>query len=858
MMRRRCGLGRALMSLVALQFVAAAPLAGQDSVIVTPGERYGAGWFHRVIYGTDYRELWATPITVPVLDLETYAGGLTPVRTGGFGQTTSLHFNGSDRRRYVFRSVDKDLSRRLAEELVGTFVDDVMQDQTSAFHPAAALVVAPLEEVAGVLTAKPEFYVMPDDPALGEFQATFAGMLGLMAENPDEGPDDTPGFAGSRLISGTERVFEDLEESSKNRVDAREYLKARLLDIYLGDRDRHKGQWRWARFEDGDGFVWRPVPEDRDQAFVKQDGFALWVTRTFFVRKFTVFSDHFHNVFGLTWNAWDLDRRILPALERPVWDSVTTDLQRRLTDAAIVEAVKQLPEPYYRINGERLTRSLLSRRDELPKATDAFYRLMIGWVDIHATDEDELAVIERGDRHVEVTVRRRADGDERQPEPHLRWRFDDGETEEIRLHLHGGDDQAVVRGDGGGIRIRVVGGGGEDELVDSSRAKAYFYDVGKATRFITGRGTRIDRRDYEPPPSPDVAHDNPVDWGQWLRGSPWFRVEPDIGLFFGGGVALYRYGFRKYPYSATVLFRGAYATGVNQPNGEVRAEWREVARGLHARLWARVSGLDVIRFHGFGNDTRILAGGRFHRVNQTQWVLTPSLTIEPTSRFRFSVGPVGKLTLNEVDSNRFIATQPDLYGVGTLGQLGVTGEVVVDGRDQPLGSSNGVLVTAAGSFYAEALDIREPFGEIHGSVATYLTPVTRGPTLALRVGGKKVWGDFPFYEAAFVGGSSTLRGFRGQRFAGDGSLYGNSELRIPLGGVRLILPMTVGVHGVFDAGRVFCTNTSVCPPDDSDTWHTAGGGGIWFSFLGRQNTVTLTVARSKELTGLYAGAGFMF
>jgi hypothetical protein len=675
-----------------------------------------------------------------------------------------------------------------------------------------------------------------------------------MTENPDEGPDDSPGFAGSRQISGTERLFEELEESSENRVDAREYLKARLLDIYVGDRDRHKGQWRWARFEDGDSFVWRPVPEDRDQAFVKQDGFALWVTRTFFVRKFTVFTDHYENMFGLTWNAWDLDRRILPALERAVWDSVTTDLQQRLTDSVITEAVKQLPQPYYEINGEQLTRALLLRRDELPKATDAFYRLMIGWVDVQATDDDELAIIDRGDRHVDVAVYRR-DGDERSARPHFRRRFDDRETQEIRLHLRGGADRAIVRGDGGGVRIRVVGGGGQDELIDSSRAKTYFYDVGDQTRFVTGRGTRIDRREYDPPPSPDFAHDHPVDWGQWLRGAPWFRLEPEIGLFIGGGIALYRYGFRKWPFSTKVMVRGAYATGINQPSGEVRVDWNEVTPQLHAGVRARVSGIDVIRFHGFGNDSRILAGGRFHRVNQTQWSLAPSLTIEPTSGLRISLGPVGKLTLSEVDSNRFLATLPDLYGVGTLGQLGFTGEVAVDGRDQPLGPRKGVLMTVGGSVYPEMVDIREPFGEIHGSVTGYLT---LGPTLALRVGGKKVWGDFPFYEAAFVGGSGTLRGFRGQRFAGDGSLYGNAELRIPLGGVRLALPVTVGVHALFDVGRVFCTNASVCPPEESDTWHHAAGGGIWFSFLGRANTLSITVARSKELTGLYAGAGFMF
>ena len=46
--------------------------------------------------------------------------------------------------------------------------------------------------------------------------------------------------------------------------------------------------------------------------------------------------------------------------------------------------------------------------------------------------------------------------------------------------------------------------------------------------------------------------------------------------------------------------------------------------------------------------------------------------------------------------------------------------------------------------------------------------------------------------------------------------------------------------------------------EDSDTWHTAGGGGIWLSFIERANTVSLAVAKSAERTRVYVGAGFAF
>ena len=48
------------------------------------GKEYGASGKYRWLWGGDYRRLWTEPIQVEVLDLQTFAGGLTPVmRVGG-------------------------------------------------------------------------------------------------------------------------------------------------------------------------------------------------------------------------------------------------------------------------------------------------------------------------------------------------------------------------------------------------------------------------------------------------------------------------------------------------------------------------------------------------------------------------------------------------------------------------------------------------------------------------------------------------------------------------------------------------------------------------------------------------------
>ena len=108
MLRRVAHLHRFAPYLVVLACLCAAnrPVDAQTlgTTTIVPGERYETGWLGRFLFGSDYRDLWTAEIEVPVLDVHGYKGGLTPVRRGGFGQTSSLHFDGADGRRHIFRS----------------------------------------------------------------------------------------------------------------------------------------------------------------------------------------------------------------------------------------------------------------------------------------------------------------------------------------------------------------------------------------------------------------------------------------------------------------------------------------------------------------------------------------------------------------------------------------------------------------------------------------------------------------------------------------------------------------------------------------------------------------------------------
>jgi hemolysin activation/secretion protein len=131
-------------------------------------------------------------------------------------------------------------------------------------------------------------------------------------------------------------------------------------------------------------------------------------------------------------------------------------------------------------------------------------------------------------------------------------------------------------------------------------------------------------------------------------------------------------------------------------------------------------------------------------------------------------------------------------------------------------------------------------------------PLPLQPTLAVRAGASRAWGDYPFQEAAYLGGSSTLRGYHSQRFVGDAAIYGNAELRVPLTRANLYLARgDLGVLALADAGRVYLSGES------SNRWHTAAGGGLWFRVLEQPYAASVLYARGEE-SRFYLNLGLPF
>ncbi|MXY98460.1 MAG: hypothetical protein F4Z29_12110 [Gemmatimonadetes bacterium] len=702
------------------------PEQGDTTHVAVPGGRFEKGGFGRWFYGSDYRQLWTTPLELPVLDLDAVGGGLSPMRPGGAGQSISLHFMGEDGRRYTVRSIDKDPSKRLMEELKDTIVEDVIQDLVSAHLPAAGLVVDALMEATGVLHAPHRLVVIPDDPRLESFREEYAGLIGTLQEHPSEAPGNEPGFAGSRRVSGSERLYEGLEESPCERVDARAYLKARLIDFLIGDSDRHRGQWRWAQFPAGDCYTWLPVPEDRDKAFIDLDGQFMKLVRRI-EPKFVRFQEEYPNHKGLSRTGWELDRRLLSELEWNAWEEVVATFQSELPDPVIDEAVRRLPDPFYTQAGDFLARTLKVRRDTLGDFAARYYGFISNEVEIRATDEDEYLELEHlADGSLEVRISLAGSPDI----PYFRRTLYPHETEEVRIYLHGGDDQTNVVGDRARIRVHVDGGGGDDAFANNSRAgrrTTRFYDARGSNRFEGGRAHVNKRRFVRPRNESAISQDiYTLDWGRVSGIRPVVYYKSDFGFYAGLQYARLSYGYRKAPYAARYAIDVGVATrGGVKPFVTYSGRFRHMLRSLDGQLEMGYSGINMVRFNGFGNDYNLTEDEPFYELEQAQFLLAPALSFtgsgDAHGKWNLAAGPVAKITYTSLDENegKYIASyETPLYGTGSFGQAGVRGEVVFDTRDHPAHARRGARIRLAGELYPALWDVESIFGNVAGEAST--------------------------------------------------------------------------------------------------------------------------------------------
>ena len=342
-------------------------------------------------------------------------------------------------------------------------------------------------------------------------------------------------------------------------------------------------------------------------------------------------------------------------------------LTARITDS-VIDAATGSPAEMYAVNGTELRHDLRARRDGLARAAGEFYEILSGQVNVYGTNDPERVRVIRTARGVDIELH---DGASKKPWFHRS--YDGSETSEVRLYLLGGDDRVEVTGAGRSRPlVRVVTGRGQDRVVDSSSAGGLrLYDVGDRTEVMSVRGAGC-----RSPALRGVRghrHDPLIPPRDWAGGGPARRGSapaPTSGFFLGAAATHYGFGFRSQPYASKITFRGGYATGASTFRLEFDGEFRRANSRARTGLLLRASGIEIVRFHGYGNETVLTGTDAFYRVPQKQFLAAPSISLPLVGELMLRLMPTIEYAGTELDPDRAISASLP-YGVDGSGSSGL-------------------------------------------------------------------------------------------------------------------------------------------------------------------------------------------
>ncbi|UYZ62678.1 metallophosphoesterase [Hymenobacter weizhouensis] len=869
------------------------PGFGDSTITVAPNLRYAKrGGLHRAVFGQHYRQEWATPVKFPVLDLATEKGGLTPYRIGGGKQTASLKVRNEAGRNYTLRSLNKDPSAVLPESLREGAAADILQDQISAQHPYSAIAIPPLATAAGILHTNPELRYVPQDPLLGQYLERFGNTPATLEEDAKDDQSDVASLGNAKNLVGTDRVFERITEDNDNRVNEKAFARTRLFDMWIGDWDRHEDQWRWAEKKDKDGDrKFTAVPEDRDVAFFKGDGLLPYLaSRKWAIRNFQNFGDDYADWKGLNLTALANDRVYLASVTQEQWVQQAQELKASLTDEVIEKAFRERwPKEIYDLHGPEIVAKLKKRRDLLPELAADYYTLLSEVTEVKGSKKREKFTVERlPEGKTRVTVQK-INKEGQLTKTLFDRTFDNKTTKEIRLYGFEGQDRYEVKGEAKrGSLVRIIAGTDRDSIVDRSNVtglsrRLHVYDADTGNVIVPGRDTRLRTE-----PGIDVSRydvhnrsDRKDYTLNYLGPTLYFGYNVDDRLFFGGGLVYRTYGFRKAPYATEQSLAANYSPSQRAYNVRYLGHFVDVFGKTDLRITGQLYGPQLLyNFFGLGNDTRnVLAdneGARARDINQTYRIRFSRLYVAPMlerdlfsflklgfgpqyDQVRIERNPIGREIAQGLDasnngvSGAAVGIRASDFGLNRY--VGARAYLDLDASSSPKNPRIGLRWYNSAEYNRQLNDEKLSYGRLASEVRFYLTPnFPFQLTWAGRLGANRNLGDYRFFQANTLGGTTNLRGYRRTRFAGRSSVYANGEVRIQLFTFNAYLvPGKFGVLGLADAARVYSSHDT---RTGLRAFHTAVGGGVWVDIL-KQAVINATYSVGEENL-VFVGFDFLF
>jgi len=839
--------------------------AQSDSILSYPTSRMikPIGKFGSFMLGDRYRALYREQFLFPSLDLSAYDGGLKVIKKGGGKQTNSLRLASAEGKEYVMRSLTKDASRGVPAPFnTLPAVNFLFVESFMGSNSFAPLTLPILANAANIYHSNPKLYFVPKQPALGRHNDLFGGEVYLLEERPSKKWSDADFFGNAEKYTSSFKLDQKREKNLDHRVDQKWLVRSRLFDMMIGDIDRHGDQWRWAVFQTDKGYkLYRPIPRDRDNAFSHYDGFVFKVLRPYhpLVRQLIPYDDQIgHPKWGY-YNARHFDHNFMNEMTLEDWLNEAKYIQDHVTDAVIEEAMSHFPDRVSELNGVPIKEVLTKRRNNLQEIASTFYLQLAEKSVVQGSNKREyFEVVRKDDEHTDVKMYKSNKKGEKKELVYHRV-FKTSETKEVYLYGLGGDDVFDISGKvSKGIKLRIVGGTGEDMFMDQSIVqglgkKDHFYDTKKGN--ILKLGTEGKDK------TSNRASDNIFEPLGFQYDYNYPKPFPSIGFNAGDG---FNFGatldasvskFNKYPFAQHHIVQATLATATLGLDLVYEGTFFQTIKQWDFVVNSTIRGDRYsFNFFGIGNENDFEGNNlNDNRVLQRMLYLDIGLQRRFANNIgTFSIQPLIQATDVTDTEDRFIdrleengVNERDLvnrwYG-------GVKASLNFENTDNPAHPHDGFRFKNSGSWRTNISSDSREFRTFSSEVTFYRSFLkNKKLVFATRLGTSLIRGNYDFFFAPTLGQDENLRGFFGQRFRGETTVFHTTDLRFRLGAVNnSFLPFSVGLTTSFDYGRVFQ------PGEDSDIWHTSAGGGLWLMPL---DIFVLSATFNQPLLG--GGGRFM-
>ncbi|PAM96574.1 metallophosphoesterase [Flavobacterium sp. IR1] len=824
--------------------------------------------FHRFLFGNHYRKYYSLPIEAKIATVDTLKGGLKPIREGGGHQSVSLRMSDPKGREYVMRALKKSATvflqsvafkdQYVVNDFQNTYAENFLLDFYTTSHPYTPFVIGNLADNLGIAHTNPILYYIPKQNGLKEFNSNFGDQLYMIEERPADNHLDAKNFGNPRNIISTDDMLKNLHKDEKYAVDEKEYIKARLFDMLIGDWDRHSDQWRWAEYKVGDKIIYKPIPRDRDQAFSKYDGTLLSILMNIpALRHMRSFKDKIDNVKWLNREPYPMDLAFLKTADEQDWITQAKYIQENLSDAAIDNAFKSLPKEVQDETIEDIKRKLKNRKKELQKYASAYSDVLSKTVMIAGTDKkDKFVINHNAKKSIEIKVyRTKKEGEE------LIYTKTVTDAKTKNLWIYGLDDNdtfEVVGDQKSRIKIRLIGGqnndtynieNGKKVIVYDFKSKENTYNLDAKTQTQLTDDYDVNLYNYEKPKYNVIS------------GLPNIGFNPDDGVKLGVNLNYTVNNFKQNPYTQRHVINAFYYFAT----AGIELNYAAHFPGLLGRWIADVESQYTTpnfakNYFGFGNETQN-EQKRFdldyNRVRIQQFKVSAALRHVGRYGSEFIVQPFFEQMKVEETSGRFIEASntinPAIFDSQIFG--GAKLKYTFKNADLKSKPTLGMAFMASASWTTNLEESKQNFPTLETSLGFAHRIDKNGKlVLATIVQGKKILNNnYEFYQGATLGGDMNLRGYRNERFLGSSYFTQSSDIRYSIGKIqRTIAPLTYGVLGGFDYGRIWLDG------ENSDKWHQDYGGGLWLNAV---NVLTARIQYFKspdEIGRVIFAAAFSF